>query len=158
MYYEAGAYLPNVLQKVNVLLRDFRTETVFQIDPRVLDRLFMLQAATPAMFFAGSFVLSLFLSFWSGSTAAMVQDLVLPRMRGAAAAAYSLIAIVVGSGFGPYWAGKVSKMTGSLNSGLLSILVLAPVSLLLLWLTSRRLPSQTPDARLAIARAAGEPV
>ena len=46
MYYEAGAYLPNVLQKVNVLLRDFRTETVFQIDPRVLDRLFMLQAAT----------------------------------------------------------------------------------------------------------------
>lgn len=119
---------------------------------------FMLQAATPAMFFAGSFVLSLFLSFWSGSTAAMVQDLVLPRMRGAAAAAYSLIAIVVGSGFGPYWAGKVSKMTGSLNSGLLSILVLAPVSLLLLWLTSRRLPSQTPDARLAIARAAGEPV
>ena len=91
-------------------------------------------------------------------TAAMVQDLVLPRMRGAAAAAYSLIAIVVGSGVGPYWAGKVSKMTGSLNSGLLSILVLAPVSLLLLWLTSRRLPTQTPEARLAIARAAGEPV
>ena len=69
-----------------------------------------------------------------GSTAAMVQDLVLPRMRGAAAAAYSLIAIVVGSGVGPYWAGKVSKVTGSLNAGLYSILILAPVSLLLLWL------------------------
>lgn len=120
--------------------------------------IFMLNAPTPALFFTGSFILALFLSFWSGSTAAMVQDLVLPRMRGSAAAAYSLIAIVVGSGFGPYWAGKVSKITGSLNSGLLSILVLAPVSLLLLYLTSRRLPSQTTEARLAIARAAGEPV
>ncbi len=120
--------------------------------------IFMLNAPTPALFFAGSSMLAFFLSFWSGSTAAMVQDLVLPRMRGSAAAAYSLIAIVVGSGFGPYWAGKVSKITGSLNSGLLSILVLAPVALLLLWLTSRRLPSQTPEARLAIARAAGEPV
>ena len=120
--------------------------------------IFMLNAPTPMLFFAGSSMLAFFLSFWSGSTAAMVQDLVLPRMRGSAAAAYSLIAIVVGSGFGPYWAGKVSKMTGSLNAGLLSILVLAPVSLLLLWLTSRRLPSQTPEARLAIARAAGEQV
>ena len=119
--------------------------------------IFMLNAPTPALFFMGSSILAFFLSFWSGSTAALVQDLVLPRMRGAAAAAYSLIAIVVGSGFGPYWAGKVSKMTGSLNSGLLSILVLAPVALWLLWLTSRRLPSQTPEARLAIARAAGEP-
>jgi MFS family permease len=119
---------------------------------------FMLTAATPTLFFIGSFALALFASLWSGSTAAMVQDLVLPRMRGSAAAAYSLIAIVVGSGVGPYWAGKVSKVTGSLNAGLYSVLVLAPVSLLLLWLTSRRLPSQTPDARLAIARAAGEPV
>ena len=88
----------------------------------------------------------------------MVQDLVLPRMRGSAAAAYSLIAIVVGSGVGPYWAGKVSKITGSLNSGLYSILLLAPLSLLLLWLTARRLPGQTPDVRLAYAREAGEPV
>ncbi len=120
--------------------------------------IFMMTAPTPVLFFAGSSMLAFFLSFWSGSTAAMVQDLVLPRMRGAAAAAYSLIAIVVGAGFGPYWAGKVSKMTGSLNSGLLSILVLAPVALWLLWLTSRRLPSQTPEARRVIARAAGEPV
>lgn len=118
----------------------------------------MLTAATPTVFFAGSFCLAFFGALWSGSTAAMVQDLVLPRMRGSAAAAYSLIAIVVGSGIGPYWAGKVSKMTGSLNAGLLSVLLLAPVALLLLWLTSRRLPHQTPDVRLAYARAAGEPV
>ena len=129
--------------------------TVVGLVPSII---IMLTAASPTQFFAGSFCLAFFGALWSGSTAAMVQDLVLPRMRGSAAAAYSLIAIVVGSGVGPYWAGKVSKMTGSLNSGLYSILLLAPVSLLLLWLTARRLPSQTPDARLAIAQAAGEPV
>ncbi len=42
-YYEAGAYQPQVLGRVNELLRDFRTETVFPIDPRALDRLYALQ-------------------------------------------------------------------------------------------------------------------
>jgi uncharacterized protein YcbK (DUF882 family) len=46
LYYDAGAYRRDVLQQVNVLLRDFRTETVFPIDPLVLDRLFMLQSGT----------------------------------------------------------------------------------------------------------------
>ena len=152
----SGGWLTDVWKR-----RDLRAPvgigaiTVFGLVPSIV---IMLTAATPTQFFAGSFCLSIFAALWSGSTAAMVQDLVLPRMRGATAAAYSLIAIVVGSGVGPYWAGKVSKLTGSLNAGLYSILVLAPVSLLLLWLTSRRLPSQTPEARLAIARAAGEPV
>jgi uncharacterized protein YcbK (DUF882 family) len=46
VYYEAGAYCPTVLRRVNELLRDFRTETVFPIDPMVLDRLFELQSVT----------------------------------------------------------------------------------------------------------------
>lgn len=117
----------------------------------------MLAAKSAPVFLAGSFVASIFAALWSGSTAALVQDLVLPRMRGTAAAAYSLIAIVVSSGVGPYWAGKVSKLTGSLNSGLLSTLVFAPLALALLWITWRRLAGTTPEARLARARAAGEP-
>ena len=152
----AGGWLTDVWKK-----RDLRAPvgigaiSVFGVVPSVV---IMLSAASPTQFFVGSFTLSIFAALWSGSTAAMVQDLVLPRMRGAAAAAYSLIAIVVGSGVGPYWAGKVSKMTGSLNAGLYSILVLAPVSLLLLWLTARRLPGQTHDVRLAYAREAGEQI
>jgi hypothetical protein len=86
----------------------------------------------------------------------MVQDLVLPRMRGSAAACYSLVAIVISSGTGPYWAGKVSTLTGSLTLGLLSLLPIAPFALLTLWLAARRLPSQTPEARRARAAAAGE--
>ena len=46
VYYESGAYLGSALRQVNELLRDFRTETVYPIDPGVLDRLFQLQSAT----------------------------------------------------------------------------------------------------------------
>ena len=45
-YFDAGAYCRNVLQQVNVLLRDFRDDTVFPIDPMVLDRLFLLQSVS----------------------------------------------------------------------------------------------------------------
>ena len=100
---------------------------------------------------------SVFGAMWSGATAALVQDLVLPRMRGSAAACYSLIAIVVASGTGPYWAGKVSAVTGSLTAGMLSLLILAPIALVFLWLAAKRLPQETPEARLALAAAAGEP-
>jgi uncharacterized protein YcbK (DUF882 family) len=45
VYYEAGAYVATALQRVNQLLRDFRTDTLYPIDPGVLDRLHLLQAA-----------------------------------------------------------------------------------------------------------------
>jgi uncharacterized protein YcbK (DUF882 family) len=44
-YYADGTYCSAVLQQVNVLLRDFRNDTVYPIDPAVLDRLFLLQSA-----------------------------------------------------------------------------------------------------------------
>lgn len=43
-YYERGGYVPGALQAVNWLLRDFRTETVHVIDPRLLDQLYALNA------------------------------------------------------------------------------------------------------------------
>ena len=116
----------------------------------------LLLAKDFTLFLAAKFFIGVFSGLWGGATAALMQDMVLPRMRGAASAAYSLVAIVVASGIGPYWAGKVSVITGSLNAGLFSILVLAIPAYVLIGLTARRLPSQTPEARLAIARAAGE--
>jgi MFS family permease len=117
----------------------------------------LLAAEDFTVFLAAKFVIGVFGGMWGGATAALMQDLVLPRMRGAASAAYSLVAIVVASGIGPYWAGKVSVLTGSLNAGLLSILLLAIPAYILIWLTARRLPSETYEARLALARTAGEP-
>jgi uncharacterized protein YcbK (DUF882 family) len=45
VYYEAGAYRAAALQQVNQLLRDFRTDALYPIDPGVLDRLYRLQSA-----------------------------------------------------------------------------------------------------------------
>ena len=44
VYYAAGDYSATALQQVNVLLRDFRDDTIFPIDPKLLDRLFLLQS------------------------------------------------------------------------------------------------------------------
>ena len=87
---------------------------------------------------------------------ALVQDLVLVRMRGAAAAIFSLVMILTSSGLGPYWAGKISTITGSLTMGLYSLLAFVPVAAVLLLLASRRMRSETPEARRALAAAAGE--
>ena len=78
--------------------------------------------------------------------------------RGSAAAAYSLIVIVTSFGMGPYWAGKISALTGSLTTGMLSLLALVPLALTLLGIAAHRLPFETPEARRARAEAAGEPV
>jgi uncharacterized protein YcbK (DUF882 family) len=43
VYFEGGAYRTSSLERVNRLLRDFRTDEVHPIDPRVLDILFDLQ-------------------------------------------------------------------------------------------------------------------
>jgi MFS family permease len=117
----------------------------------------IVTANTIEVFFVAFFFQSIFTSLWSGGIAALVQDLVLPRMRGAAAASYSLVAIVVGSGIGPYWTGKVSEITGSLPIGIISILVLAPIALVILWVAARRLPFETVARRRELAQAAGEP-
>ena len=116
----------------------------------------LLGATTLGGFITAYCVLTLFAMSWAGSFAALVQDLVLVRMRGAAAAIFSMVMILVASGLGPYWAGKVSTLTGSLTTGLYSSLVFVPVSAVLLFLASTRLRKETPAARQARASAAGE--
>jgi MFS family permease len=93
---------------------------------------------------------------WGGATAALIQDLVLQRMRGTAAAAFGMIVILISSGIGPYWVGKISTLTGSLTNGLYSLLVIIPIAIVVLLTAAKRLPGETPDARRARARAAGE--
>ncbi len=48
VYFEAGKYVPSSLERINVLLRDFRTQDVYPIDPRVLDILFDLRSLVGA--------------------------------------------------------------------------------------------------------------
>ncbi len=117
----------------------------------------MLLADDYRLFLASFLMIGFMVSLWSGATAAMIQDLAIPRMRGSAAACYSMIVLVITFGMGPYWAGKVSAVSGSLTIGMLSILALAPVVIGMQLLGARRLPAETFEARRALAAAAGEP-
>lgn len=108
-----------------------------------------------ALYYFLNFLLSLFASSALGAAAATTQDLVLPRMRGTATATFFLSTTLVGLALGPYMAGQVSTLTGSLSTGVLSILVAAPVGTVLLFLAYRTVP-QAELTLIERARAAGE--
>ncbi|CAN7396337.1 MFS transporter [Phenylobacterium sp. LjRoot219] len=117
----------------------------------------MLTADSVPAYLTAYFFFGFFGSSWSGAIAALVQDLVLPRMRGAAASAFALVSIVIASGAGPYWAGKVSTLTGSLALGVISIQALTPIAVGVLLIAARRLKGESETTRRARANAAGEP-
>jgi MFS family permease len=95
-------------------------------------------------------------SCYLGIAGATTQDLVLPRMRGAATATFFLGTTLIGLGLGPYFTGLVSRSTGDLGTGVLALLLMAPVTLGCLWLIWRQLPA-AEASRIARAQAAGEP-
>jgi MFS family permease len=88
---------------------------------------------------------------------ASIVDLVLPRMRGTATAAFFIGTTLVGLALGPYMAGYVSKVTQSLATGLLSLLVVVPISLTALVIAYRILP-KAEETMIGRARAAGEAI
>jgi MFS family permease len=117
----------------------------------------LLSVKTLGSYIATFSVITLFSMSWAGPFAALVQDLVLVRMRAVAAAIFSLVMIITASGIGPYWTGKISTLTGSLTTGLYSLLAFVPVAAVHLFLASKRMRQETPAARLSRARSAGEP-
>lgn len=115
----------------------------------------MFTTETPTVFYIAAFLQSLFGSSALGAAAATTQDLVLPRMRGTATATFFLATTLVGLALGPYMAGQVSAMTGSLSSGGLSLLIAVPIGVLLLLVAYRTVP-EAERTVLERARAAGE--
>ena len=92
-----------------------------------------------------------------GAAAATTQDLVLPRMRGTATATFFLATTLIGLALGPYMAGQVSAMTGSLETGVLSTLAIVPFGLAALVFAYRLVPAAAATV-VERARAAGEPI
>lgn len=90
-----------------------------------------------------------------GSAAATIQDCVLPRMRGTAGAIYLLTVSMFALALGPYSVGKMAVLTGSLHTGIMSLLAMIPVALSLLWAASRGI-EDAEKGRGARARAVGE--
>ena len=115
-----------------------------------------LAAADVRIFFLINPLILFVAYLWVGPAAAAIQDCVLPRMRGTAGAIFILAVSILGLGLGPYSTGKVAALTGSLRAGMLSMTIMMPLGLLLLWLASRHIGA-AEDTRMARARAAGEP-
>ena len=117
--------------------------------------LIMFTTESVTLFYLAAFLQSLFSSSALGAAAATTQDLVLPRMRGTATATFFLATTLVGLALGPYMAGQVSTVTGSLSTGGLSLLIAVPIGLLLLLVAYRTVPAaeSTISER---AREAGE--
>ena len=98
-----------------------------------------------------------------GAAAATTQDLVLPRMRGTATAAFFLGTTLVGLAFGPYIVGLISDLTGTviggklvgdLRTGILSLVGVSPFALGLLIYAYRTVPEA--EASLVERAAAAE--
>ena len=105
--------------------------------------------ANAALFYAMTFLAQMFGAAALGAAAATTQDLVLPRMRGTATAAFFLGTTLVGLAFGPYLVGLVSdlagtmvdgKLVGDLRTGVLSLIGVAPIALALLYFAYRTVP------------------
>lgn len=99
-----------------------------------------------------------------GAAAATTQDLVLPRMRGTATAAFFLGTTLVGLSFGPYMVGQISdltgtivdgKLVGNLRIGILSLIAVAPIAITLLIFAYRLVPKAEASI-IERARNAGE--
>ena len=115
----------------------------------------MFTTLDPTVFYIAAFLQSLCGSSALGAAAATTQDLVLPRMRGTATATFFLATTLVGLALGPYMAGQVSTMTGSLSTGGLSLLIAVPIGLALLLVAYRTVP-QSERTVIERAKAAGE--
>ena len=114
-------------------------------------------ASSSTAFYAGIFLAQLTASCALGAAAATTQDMVLPRMRGTATATFFIGTTLIGLALGPYMAGRVSTLTGSLSTGMLSLLVVTPITLACA-VAAYRLAPRAEATREARARAAGEVV
>lgn len=90
-----------------------------------------------------------------GGAAATTQDLVLPRMRGTATGTFFIGTTLLGLALGPYLAGRVSTLSGSLSVGMLSLLLSVPITLAA-GIAAYRLVPAAEATREDRARAAGE--
>lgn len=118
------------------------------------------------LFYVMQFLAGMFGATALGAAAATTQDLVLPRMRGTATAAFFLGTTLIGLSFGPYMVGQISdltgtmvdgKLVGNLRVGILSLIGVAPIALGLLIAAYRMLPTAERTI-VERARASGEPV
>ena len=115
------------------------------------------RSADASVFLVCAFLVQMATSSALGASAAATQALVLPRMRGTATAIFFLGATLIGLAFGPFMAGLVSELSGSLAVGVMGNLALVPLGLVALAAAIRLYPA-AEATRLDRAASQGETV
>jgi MFS family permease len=92
-----------------------------------------------------------FVPMWFGPLQATTQDLVIPRLRGTAFAAFSLGPNIFGLGLGPYCVGLLSDATGDLRLAILCALGVLPISIISLLAAGKTLAQGEATARAELA-------
>ena len=108
------------------------------------------------LFYVLYFPLTILSSCSLGAVGATAQDLVLPRMRGAATAMVLLSITMIGLALGPYTVGRLSVWAGNLGTAMLYMLAVLPFAITAFVILYRKLPLAEASV-LARARATGEP-
>jgi len=106
----------------------------------------LFTSSTP-LAFALSVPLGIATSLWIGPGASTVQDLVAPRMRAIASAAYLLVVTFIGLALGPYVIGRVSVALDDLRMAMASALIVNLLALVMLGLAARHLAADEERAR-----------
>ncbi len=123
------------------------------LTPPLLMALLATPGSTPA--FALNGPLMFVSSAWIGAGIATVHDLVPPRLRGTASAAYLLVITFIGLALGPYVVGRLSAVLGSLQSALVAGALLGDgMALFFLLLAARSLPADQRRADELVRNAA----
>jgi MFS family permease len=92
-----------------------------------------------ALFYAAVLPGWVFTAATLGGAAGLVVNIVRPDLRGTATAVFLLGTNIIGLALGPYTAGKLSEVFGSLGLGMLSLLAVVPAIVILLVLALREL-------------------
>jgi len=110
----------------------------------------MLAAPNNTVAFVINAPLTFVSSAWIGAGIATIHDLVPPRLRGSAGAAYLLVVTFIGLALGPYLVGKFSVLLGSLGSALMAGALVGDVlALFFLLMAARSLPADQARADAA---------
>jgi len=118
---------------------------------------FMLTTDSLGAFYWANPIAHMLASAWVGAAVATLQDLVLPRMRATAGATYILGTTMVGLALGPYFAGKMSVVTGGLATGIAALYFMPVLTLAGLWIGARHI-ARLEATKVERARAAGEAI
>lgn len=122
----------------------------------IIPVVFGFLSSNPQTFYVLLFCAQMLAATALGAAAASTQDLVLPRMRGTATGTFFIGTTLMGLALGPYLAGRISTLTGSLPLGVISLFAVTPIALAAGIFAYRHYPL-SEQSREARARAAGEP-